>query len=142
MIEVAPRICSRCKLWMSNDGDGLNALAARALAEILQRGIHSGRCAATARIRKARLDALQTQIDAMPNVPCPACNGAGVRTVLTADAECPFPIEAPVGSIISCGCCGGVGSIRPSKPFDSPFSVEDVKDFVDFLRDCGGFSIW
>src|SRR4051794_332019 len=132
LIEVAPLICSRCKLWMSNDGDGLNALAARALADILQREIDSGRCAETAKIRKARLDALQAQTDPMPKLCCPACKGAGVRMVSTADAECPlFPIEAPVGSMSSCFLCRGVGSIRP-EPYGSSFSVEQVKEFVGF----------
>ena len=55
MIEVAPRICSRCKLWMSNDGDGLNALAARALAEILQREIHFGSLRGNCKNQKSQI---------------------------------------------------------------------------------------
>jgi hypothetical protein len=65
-IEIAPRITSRCQYWMYNEGDGLNALAARALADILENEIDSGRCEATLRIRRTRLDAMQAQIDAMP----------------------------------------------------------------------------
>jgi hypothetical protein len=100
--EVAPGIASGCRHWYSNDGDGLDAAASRALAEALKAEIESGRCADIERQAEA------ARIDDGSGMPCLVCDGCGFH--------------------------------RPS--FTTPFSVENVRDFAAFLRDCGGFAIW
>ena len=48
-ITVAPDTCAPCKYWHSNDGDGLDAAGAGALAEALQKEIDAGRTESYAR---------------------------------------------------------------------------------------------
>jgi hypothetical protein len=128
--ETVPHIAAQCRHWMSNDGDGLNALEAKALADALESEIASGRCEAYGRARQAEMVE-----------PCPVCDGAGIRVVSAIDTNCPFPIKVPVGITISCWRCHGAGSIRPASP-SSSLSVETVSSLIPFLRDCGGFEIW
>jgi hypothetical protein len=72
-ITVAPDICAACRYWHSNDGDGLDAAGAFALAEALQKEIDAGRTETYAR-RYA------SEQELMPNEPCGICAGTGVRT--------------------------------------------------------------
>src|SRR6516225_6934371 len=74
---IAPDIASRCQDWHHNDGDGLGSDDSRALADVLQREINSGRCEAYAKIREAELATL-------PNRLCDYCAGAGELTPPTA----------------------------------------------------------
>lgn len=144
MIDVVPQAANHCRHWFSNDGDGLDASQAHALADALEFEIASGRCKAYARARKAQIDALQAEVDASPDLACPICDGSGIWVVPAIDVHNPFPFDAPAGSKISCWRCGGTGSVRPDGPYQwhSVLSVENVKRFIAFLRDCGGFAIW
>ena len=60
---VAPEITRRVRYGHSNDGDGLDERGSKQLAAVLRREILSGRTAAYARARQARLESL-------PDVPC------------------------------------------------------------------------
>jgi hypothetical protein len=138
-MEVAPEIAARCEGWHYNDGDGLN--------EALQREIDSGRCKRWAEIRKSTLEQL-------PNEPCRLCEATGTRkkppelpldfdggqiVVLFADE-----IEIGAGSPatgIKCNGCNGEGYVRPFA-CSYGFSVENVQNFVSFLRASAGFVIW
>jgi hypothetical protein len=122
-MTVAPDIAEQCQCWHSNDGAGLNGNAAVALANALQAEIDSGRCAAYAAIREAELTAL-------PSEPCDLCDGTGKRK--------PAPARGAGGVI--CNNCDGTGSVRPWET-RYPFAVENVREFVAFLRECGGFEI-
>jgi hypothetical protein len=68
--EVAPRVASGCRDWYTNDGDGLDAAASRALAEALEAEIESGRCADVERQGKAAWEATPKT--------CFNCGGQGV----------------------------------------------------------------
>jgi hypothetical protein len=141
--KVAPEIAGGCCHWHTNDGDGLDAAASRALANALQVEIDGGRCADIAR-----------EAEAAPKEPSPICEGGGIARcsrlqpsfeilgevdfvlLLMGDPDDPMiknPWDMP------CFGCGGAGFVRRST---DPFSVENVQAFVAFLRDCGGFSIW
>jgi hypothetical protein len=63
----------------------------------------------------------------MPNEPCHLCEGTSV-------------LEHGERSI-KCHGCGGSGVVRPAIA-NYPFCVENVQNFVLFLRACGGFEIW
>jgi hypothetical protein len=126
--EVAPEITGACKHWQTNDGDGLDAAASIALADKLQAEIDSGRTATYQKIYTSHLE--QT-----PNEPCSLCEGTGTRL--------PVPHRGagdPTTTGIRCNGCDATGYVRP---FDTqyPFSVENVQEFVLFLRACGGFEI-
>ena len=70
--EIAPEIADKCQYWQSNDGDGLNGHDSLRLAELLQKEIESGRTAAYARRREAKLEMA-------PNEPCLLCEATGTR---------------------------------------------------------------
>jgi hypothetical protein len=126
--EIAPGIASKCRYWQSNDGDGLNAADALELAAILQAEIDSGRCERYARIRASAQEMA-------PNEPCDLCDGTGTRK--------PIP-ERGAGDLVSgitCNGCAGTGWVRPWLEH-YPFDVENVREFVAFLRGCGGFAIY
>ena len=119
--EGAPEIASGCRLWHTNDGDGLDAAASRALAEAIEAEIESGRCADIERQAEAAREAA-------PKETCPICHGKGVVWRTRRQPIVIMPV------------CDGCGFHRPS--FSTPFSVENVRNFAAFLRDCGGFEIW
>jgi len=118
-VEIAPEITARCEYWHYNDGDGLNGRDAAALADTLQAEIDSGRCETYAKIREAELSAL-------PNEACDICDGTGIRK--------PVPERVARAS-------NGSGSVRPYQ-CEYPFAVENVREFITFLRGCGGFAIF
>lgn len=138
--QIAPEITAACVYWQSNDGDGLDAAGARALADRLQQELSEGRTAAYAAIRAAELAAL-------PDEPCAYCASTGTRTDAVGvrmgmrTRTCPDePGHPRRGEVGWCNGCDGRGRVRPSEA-DYPFSVENVEAFVAFLRDCGGFEI-
>jgi hypothetical protein len=143
--EIAPEITARCTGWQYNDGDGLNDCDSVALAEVLQEEINSGRCEAYAKIRTA-------EIEALPNEICECCDGAGVLSEQWIKGAKKFaddnhdlseilgpPPDFKVGD--QCHRCEGTGTRRPWA-CEYSFAVENVQEFVTFLRSCGGFSIW
>jgi hypothetical protein len=143
IIETVPEIAAKCRHWYYNDGDGLDAPEAKTLANSLEAEIASGRCMAYARARRTRMVAFQAQIAALPDQPCSACAGTGLHVISKSDLEGPFPVEAPLGSEVSCCRCEGIGTVRPDDPnkYRNTLTPNLVREFVGFLRDCGGFSI-
>jgi hypothetical protein len=125
--EIAPNIAGKCQHWHSNDGDGLDFAAALELATILQAEIDSGRCERRARIYTSAQEA-------EPDVVCDLCDGTGTRK--------PVPEwgAGDLASGIRCNACAGEGHVRPW-PTHYPFDVENVRQFIAFLRGCGGFAI-
>lgn len=127
--EVAPDIAKKCSYWQSNDGDGLGEGDSAKLADRLQQEIDSGRTARYAQVR-------QSEIERMANERCPLCEGTGTRK--------PVPHRGagnPKAGGIRCNQCGGDGHVRPEIE-NYPFNVENVQEFVTFLRGCGGFEIY
>lgn len=126
--DVAPEIAAGCKHWHSNDGDGLDAEASIRLADVLDKEIAEGRT-----LSYEKRDASKKAM--MPNVRCDLCEGTGTRM--------PIPQRGagdPKNGGLKCNACHGTGHVRPWDA-EYPFSVENVKEFVAFLRGCGGFEI-
>lgn len=111
-----PEITAGCTYWYSNDGDGLDAAGATALADALDRDLANGRIAEYAAQREVYLSAL-------PDEECWLCHGSGIRT----DER-------------GCNGCSGTGR---AEPFERSygFSADNMSGFAAFLRDCGGFEI-
>ena len=125
---VAPEITAACQYWQSNDGDGLDAEAAVALADALQQEINSNR---TLLYEKQYTGAMESK----PDEPCRICAGTGTRL--------PIPqcgAGDPRAGGLKCNGCNATGYVRPSDT-NYPFSVENVIEFIAFLRDSGGFEI-
>lgn len=120
---LAPDLIPADNLGHSNDGWGLKAKASRQLAARLAEAIVSGEAEQYAQQYQAELDALSPE-------PCEICGATGHR------AE---PPEIGPGPRL-CNACHGSGQ-RPNFATHYPFSVENVREFEAFLRDCGGFRI-
>lgn len=121
--SIAPDIIPQSNLGHSNDGWGLGSRAARKLADRLAAALASGETEQYAQSYAAFLKAL-------PDEPCTICGGTGKR------AEPPHTGPGP----LPCNGCNGSGR-TPHFDTHYPFSVENVREFEAFLRDCGGFEI-
>jgi hypothetical protein len=162
---VAPAIADHCEHWQTNDGDGLNAEDSAALADKLQEEIDSGRTERFAVIHAA-------EQEKAPNEVCELCGGTGIvrRPAIgecgTGDMLTGIQCKA-CGCNEPCDFCKRNGTLRPPAAgecgagdmlagircimcdgngfvpgIDYPFAVDNVRDFVAFLRGCGGFEIW
>ena len=125
---VAPEATSACKSWYLNEGDGLDAASSVALANKLEAEIKSGRCATYARLFLSEL--AMTPLDI-----CHVCHGSGMHK-----QQLQWGAGGPMQGGIKCKGCNGKGYVRSLWTLCS-FSVENVRKFVSFLRDCGGFVI-
>jgi hypothetical protein len=145
--EVAPDVAALCKHWGTNDGDGLDERNSLLLADALQREIDSGRCKRWGEVRASERERL-------PNEPCKLCEATGTRKplpeIVPGDEDELFPrykgeIELgagdPANGGIKCNACNGEGYVRPWATWYA-FEVENVQEFVTFLRASGGFAIW
>lgn len=126
--EIAPQTAEKCRYWQSNDGDGLNAEDSADLARILETEVVSGRAAS---YEKRYASAQEMQAD----IVCDLCEGTGTRApVPQRGAGDPKRGGTPRNK------CHGEGYVRPTSTY-YPFSVDNVKEFITFLRGCGGFEI-
>jgi hypothetical protein len=111
--EIATVITGRCEHWQTNDGDGLNAADAVALADALQAEIDSGRTEAYPAIREAELAVL-------PNGECGWPDATGIRdgskcmaaTAPAASDSGPLTIHSPSRTCrsLSTSCATAAGS--------------------------------
>ena len=133
--------------WHFNDGDGLGADDSVMLAALLDLELASGRTADFMKLR-------EETISSLPDETCDWCGGTGIRTddigkkmgqparAVPEDAKDergrPHPRAGQTGW---CNCCNGCGY---NSPFESHYNFEaqNVADFSEFLRNCGGFKIW
>ncbi|MDR3351484.1 MAG: hypothetical protein LBO00_00375 [Zoogloeaceae bacterium] len=122
--EIAPDLIPADNSGHSNNGWGLDASGALALANRLLEAVASGETQKYEERYRAHLEAL-------PLEPCKICDGTGHR------AEPPNTGPGP----LSCNACGGIGK-RKNFATDYPFVVDNVREFTAFLRDCGGFNIY
>lgn len=118
-LRAAPHLCAPCDEWHSNSGDGLDAANSTALATTLQAHIDCGACL-------VYQEEYLRNLSEMPDEVCGHCNGTGTRNDENFQGKC--------------NGCEGKGKRRP---FDTwyPFSVENVQEFTNFLRESGGFKI-
>jgi hypothetical protein len=141
---VAPEITSTCTHWHTNDGDGLDAAAAIALADVLDLKLTSGACASAAEDYK-------TAQALLPDEVCNLCEGTGIRRdkvgvsmnmpdqfVPSDDSSRRNPRAGMKGW---CNGCRGAGFVRPFA-CNYPFDVDFVREFSEFCRKSGGFEIW
>ena len=128
-----PELTSGCTYWHSNDGDGLDAAGAIALADALDRDLANGRVTAYA-------DQYEAEIAALPDSECDLCTGTGIRTDEIGVQHGLNVPRDPITGKGGCNGCQGTGR-RENWGKSYPFSVENVREFAAFLRECGGFEI-
>lgn len=123
-----------------NDGAGLDEHDATTLAQVLENEISTGR---TAEYERSNAEYRAS----LPREQCQFCEGTGVRTDAVGE-EMGMPTRAldePEAILTGrthgwCNGCRGIGTTE-SWQAQYPFSVENVREFVSFLRECGGFAI-
>jgi hypothetical protein len=138
-VEVAPELCEDVS-GHYNDGDGLNAEGASQLSTILFDELLSGR---TAEYEKNR----NMELAELPRENCDLCSATGIRTdaigVDMGQPEKELPVEVQILTGRTRGWCNGCGGIgtKENWAMSYPFSLDNVREFAEFLSDCGGFSI-
>lgn len=135
-----PEIAELVSYAHSNDGDGLGARNSKKLAKLLMEDYESGRVAEYVAERNKALSEL-------PFEECNLCEGTGIRTDKIG-VEWGMPekeLEPDIAIIVgrtkgSCNSCNGVGK---KEAWETSYYLEetDIKEFAEFLQDCGGFEI-
>ncbi len=149
--RVAPVLTVEVQAAHTNEGDGLGDAESQALALQLLEEIESGRTLAYEEEHEA-------QRRVVPPETCQLCNGTGVRTdELGMKSGQPDMIIGPeekryrLGDRVQpdhprygqqgwCNGCNGIGT-KASDRSRYAFSVDNVREFAAFLRECGGFAI-
>lgn len=133
-------IAEKCEGWHFNDGDGLDGEDARTLGERLLADLDNGTVAQW----ETRYNEWRASL---PREACNLCNCTGIRTdevgqeMGMPQRELSPEVQLLVGRIHGwCNACDGIGT-KPSMMGDYPFSAENVKEFAQFLLECGGFQI-
>jgi hypothetical protein len=121
--DTHPDIANKVEHGHSNDGDGLESADSIKLAKALKKDIRSGSAQKYIEGRDAILDAL-------PDEDCEYCDEKGNREWT----------ENEVTVIKKCNACSGSKKVRPFATWYQ-LELEDIKEFANFLENCGGFSI-
>jgi hypothetical protein len=127
VLQVAPHLHKRVGEdgvgWQYNDGNGLNANDSRILAKILKEELKLGKTQAY----EEKYKRLQAKL---PDQRCGVCEGTGKRQ----------PVPKVGAGDVPCNGCDQTGKQdHPSKNY--PFDTDNVKEFTEFLENCGGFEI-
>jgi DnaJ-class molecular chaperone len=133
-------LADRVEHGHDNSGDGLDASEARELGERLLSDITLGVTAEYEADYNAHLATL-------PTSECKWCEGTGIRSDSVGVENGMTTKELSESDAIMfgrthgwCNACGGSGK-QLSFETNYPFSVENVREFAEFLIDCGGFRI-
>lgn len=133
-------IAEKCEYWHSNDGDGLDGNDARTLGERLLEDLNQGRVAEW----EQRHNEYRASL---PRTDCTLCGTTGIRTDEVGvehgmhDKELSPEVQILTGRTHGwCNGCQGVGT-QENFMASYPFNADNVKEFAEFLLDCGGFQI-
>lgn len=105
--------------WFMNNGCQVSKLSAEKIAKEMQKLVDSGDADKYEKEYTANLKA-------MKDIKCEHCKGKGIRNDKYIKGEC--------------NGCNGTGKVRPFATF-YPFSVENLKEFIEFAENSGGFAI-
>lgn len=118
--DVDKELCDKVPYAHSNDGDGLSDCEeCEKLADKLQHSIDTG----YADFYIAQRD---LEIKNSPLETCQYCEGTGFRQL--------------EGENITCNGCDGKGEMKSISTWYK-LDLENIKNFIEFLRNCGGFKI-
>ena len=131
--NLHPEIAELVTHAHTNDGDGLNAEKSEELAKLLMDDYNRG-------IAKEYVRQRNEWLASLPFEPCKYCNETGIREGME-DRELEPDIAIIVGRTKGyCNACQGVGK---EENWNTNYFLEedDIKEFAEFLADCGGFEI-
>ena len=106
------------QLGRSNNGVKIDEKQCKVIAQLLRKEMETGN---TKMYEKGFKEYVKNTEE-----PCEACGGTGIK-------EDDFTVGEP-------HCSNGVWTVKLTR--QCPFSEETVKEFVEFLQNCGGFEIW
>jgi hypothetical protein len=140
ILENHGDIAVNCESWHSNDGAGLDEDLSLALAKRLEEDL------ATGKVQKYQ-DAYNYERAQLPREDCDLCGATGIRTDKVG-LELDMPNKELPPEMVSltgrthgtCNACLGAGT-RENWSMSYPFDIENVREFTEFLKGCGGFSI-
>jgi hypothetical protein len=129
-LKMHPIIASKCKEGHSNSGDGLNASDSKKLAVLIKRDLDSG---------KAELYAKEYKefVDNIPKETCFCCKGGGKSLVASETLE---DGAKEVQKEAVCHVCKGEGKTDSWYKYYH-FSIDNLREWQEFLDNCGGFNI-
>ena len=135
-----PEIAELVEHAHSNSGDGLGARNSKKLAKLLMADYESGKVAEYVEQRNKELSEL-------PFEDCRICNATGIRTdeIGKSAGQHEKILDPDIAIIVGrekgwCNGCGGIGKVEN---WATNYYLEevDIKEFAEFLQDCGGFEI-
>lgn len=128
------------ELGHSNGGYGLGAEEAKELGEALLAQVESGE---TEEFRRR----YYAELADLPRSECHLCAGTGIRTddvgieMGMPEAELKPEVQILTGRTHgTCNSCLGIGTVEHFA-HNYAFDVDNVREFAEFLVDCGGFRI-
>lgn len=139
--DLYPTIAGKVKNGHDNSGDGLNAPDSLALAKLLKRDIESG-------VIQKYIQDYMDYLDSLPLEDCQYCQATGKRAW---HAEHPAVSQAVKDNpdteinenseyVLVCNSCKGEKKVRNFQTW-YPMDLGLMKEFQQFLEDCGGFRI-
>lgn len=156
--SIAPEICDKVENAHSNDGDGLDELDSVELGKRLLASLKDG---TAKRYIKERND----YIKSLPNHKCPHCMATGMRlwykdnegkhrqvyewdimADIMGDGQTlpeykKLPIKKNETEVtLTCNGCNGKGE-TPPREANYDLDEKNIRNFANFLKDCGGFQI-
>ncbi len=122
--QLHPTIASKVQHAHDNSGDGLNASDSLLLSNLLKRDIETG-------ITQNYIKEYYEYLDSLPLEDCQYCNGKGTRDWSQED-----------GTTLTKQCNGCKGELKV-KSFQTWYHMDLhlMKEFQQFLENCGGFKI-
>lgn len=138
--NVYPEIAQLVTHAHSNDGDGLGARDSKKLAKLLMEDYESGKVAVYVAERNKAISEME-----MPD--CGYCEATGIRSdkVGTENGMPEKELDPDIQIIVGrekgwCNACNGVGK---TDPWEANYYLDDsdIKEFAEFLAECGGFEI-
>lgn len=139
--ELYPTLAGKVKHGHDNSGDGLNSPDSVALSNLLKRDIESG-------VIQKYIKDYHEYLDSLPLEDCRYCDSTGKRAW---NAEHPAvsqelkddpstEINENLEYVIKCNACSGSGKLKNFQTH-YPMDLDLMKEFQEFLQDCGGFKI-
>lgn len=137
---VHPEIAELVEHAHTNDGDGLDAKKSKKLAKLLMNDYNIG-------IVEMYVETRNRQIAEMEMPDCSYCEATGIRSddIGTQNGMPEKELDADIAIIVGRekGWCNGCNGVGKTEPWEASYYLEpdDVKEFAEFLENCGGFEI-
>ncbi len=138
--DTHPEIASLVIHGHTNSGDGLDGEKSTLLSKLLMEDYNSGKAEAYVVERNAKLAEL-------PFEECKLCDSTGIRTdeIGKHNGQDTKELAPDIAIIVGrthgwCNGCDGVGMVE-NWATNYYLEADDIKEFAEFLAECGGFEI-